>query len=173
MVHQYIFPLLCHFLIQNKDASWSCVLVLDSLSCHYLPQFTWKVDQKWNLVKLNSNQTLINITRSSNPQEVWSGHYLPNSHSEIDQKFYSNILGVGSNECLYIVISGHYLRQIYIEFDQKWNYVQLDCSNYSSILIRIILYSWYVPKFTKIVIMQNWSLFICTNSHVKLHPPNV
>ena len=32
------------------------------ISDHFLPQSTWKVDQKWNSVKLKSVQTLLRIT---------------------------------------------------------------------------------------------------------------
>ena len=42
---------------------------------HYLPQFIWKVDQKWNYVKLESVGTLLKVTRLA--CKVISGHYWP------------------------------------------------------------------------------------------------
>ena len=43
----------------------------------YLPQFTWKVDQKWNYDKFNSVRTLLRIIHPTHIEEVISGHYFP------------------------------------------------------------------------------------------------
>ena len=52
------------------------------ISGHYLPQFTWQVNEKWNLVKLQLIQTLVRITRL-----VHRKSYLviicPNSHEKL------------------------------------------------------------------------------------------
>ena len=44
-------------IVQNHSSSPQEVI-----SGHYLPQFTYKVDQKWNWVKFKSVRTLLRIT---------------------------------------------------------------------------------------------------------------
>ena len=45
-------------IVQNHSSS-----PYEVISAHYLPQFTWKVYQKWNYVKLKSVRTVLRITR--------------------------------------------------------------------------------------------------------------
>ena len=58
------------------------VYMKEVVSGHYLPQFTWTVDQKWNWVKLEFVQTLLRITRLTHKKS-----YLliicPNSHEKL------------------------------------------------------------------------------------------
>ena len=65
------------------------------MSDHYLPQFTWKVDQKWNYVKLKLVRTFLRITRLA----YW--------------KLYLAIIGPNSHEKLtkYEIRSSYYLLQ--------------------------------------------------------------
>ena len=63
------------------------------ISGNYLPQFTWKVDQKWNYVKLKSVRTLLRIAhmvhRKSYLVIIW-----PNLHENLKVKL--GQFGVGS-----------------------------------------------------------------------------
>ena len=54
------------------------------ISDHYLRQFTWKVDQKWNYVKLESVQTFLRITRLAY-RKLYLAIIGPNSHEKLTE----------------------------------------------------------------------------------------
>ena len=52
------------------------------ISGHYLPQFTWKVDQKWNYVTFKSVRTLLRITHLAH-RKSYLVIICPNSHEKL------------------------------------------------------------------------------------------
>ena len=85
--------IIAHFLIATENeirSSWSwfehCSQHSSSLqgviSGHYLPKVTWKVDQKWNYVNLESIRTLLIITRLTHSKSCLIIIY-PNLHEKL------------------------------------------------------------------------------------------
>ena len=62
---------------QNQSSS-----PYEVISGHYLPQFTWKVDQNWNYVKFKSVRTLLRITHLTH-RKSYLVIICPNSHEKL------------------------------------------------------------------------------------------
>ena len=95
------------------------------ISGHYLPQCIWKVDQTWNLVKLEMVRTLLKITRLTyrksnlaiigpNSLDKWTKSEIMSSWSLFEHCSESLVLPIGSHIWS---LFPHFTWKV----DQKWN----------------------------------------------------
>ena len=127
---------------------------------HYLPKFIWKVDQKWNQVKLELARTLLKITHLA-PKKA-SGYYFPQFIWQINQKWNQVKLVESVRTLLKITHSASrksYLIIIWPQFtwkvDQNQNSVKLES-------VRIMF------RITHLAFRKSYLFIICPISHEKL-----
>ena len=107
-------PFIIVFLLRQLTKSQFRYCSNEVIYGHYSPKCIWKVDQRWNQVKLESAQTLLKIIHLAS-RKSYLVIIFPNSHDKLT-KIKLGQVGVGSNivqnhssNLLYEVLSGHCL----------------------------------------------------------------
>ena len=106
---------LCQVDVSSNIAQTHLCNLYEIISGHNLPQIIWKVDQKWNEVKLESVPTLLQITHLAPKKSymviITSIHMKCWSKSKLGQV--ENASNISHNHSFNPseVISGHYLTQ--------------------------------------------------------------